>query len=168
MDATGDIRSMTSETIGKDLLSALVTELKLLPDVWPKLPQAKQDDVIERLRKRVDNGVRMGVHLLSTQGRTTVAGQLAQITIKDGVKAVIEFASSAENLHNLYEYQGAEVLVVVADAQAHTGGMNEIKGESDQRAMDLGHEYHENDGGGMDGQIVEGTARALPSPETTE
>ena len=49
-----DFRSMTAATIGKDLLSALVTELKLLPAVWAKLPQKKQDDILDRLRARVD------------------------------------------------------------------------------------------------------------------
>lgn len=36
-------------SIGRDLLQALVQEIKLLPDVWPKLSQKKQDDVIDRL-----------------------------------------------------------------------------------------------------------------------
>jgi len=45
-----DFRQMTADTVGKDLLAALVAEIKLLPDVWPKLPKAKQDDVIERLQ----------------------------------------------------------------------------------------------------------------------
>jgi len=41
--------------------------------------------------------------------------------------------------------------VVVANAADHVGGMDEIRGESDQRAMDLGNEYDPNgDGKGMD------------------
>ncbi|TXH46587.1 MAG: hypothetical protein E6Q97_29420 [Desulfurellales bacterium] len=42
-------QNMTTETIGKDILSALVQEIRLLPDVWSKLPASKQDDIIERL-----------------------------------------------------------------------------------------------------------------------
>lgn len=151
-DETKQTLSMTAETIGKDILQALVQEIKLLPDAWVKIPKAKQDDVIDRLRNRVETNVKMAVHLVASEGRTVVAGDLDQITIKDGVKAVVKFGSSAPNLHELYEASGKAVLVVVANPAQHTGGMDEIKGESDQRAMDLGHEYDPNgDGKGMEG-----------------
>ena len=164
MNEPKDVRQMTADSVGRDLLQGLILELKLLPEPWPKLSKTKQDDIIDRLAARVERLVGMAVHVLSSQGRVVVAGELDQITIKDGVKAVIKFASNAANLHQLYEYAGQAVLVVVADAEQHTQGMDEIEGEADQRAMDLGHEYHDNDGGGMGGQTVDGQARALPSP----
>lgn len=168
MNAPQDFRTMTADTIGKDLLQALVQELKLLPDTWPKLPQKKQDDIIERLRARVEHNVGMAVHLLAAQGRTVVAGDLEQITIKEGVKAVLKFSASAPSLHELYDAAGKAVLLVVADAGANTGGMDDIKGEADQRAMDLGHEYHDNDGGGMGGsKVVDAESIGLPAPGDT-
>ena len=145
MNAPQDFRNMTADTIGKDLLQALVMELKLLPEPWQKLTKKKQDDIIDRLRNRVETNVKMAVHMLAAEGRTVVAGDLDQITIKDGVKAVVKFGTGAANLHELYEVAGKSVLVVVANAADHTGGMNDVTGEDDQRAMDLGHEYHDND-----------------------
>lgn len=167
MNAPQDFRTMTADSVGKDLLSALVTEIRLLPDPWVKLTKKKQDDIIDRLRSRVESNVKMAVHLLAAEGRIVVAGDLDQITIKDGVKAVIKFGAGAPNLHELYEVSGKQVLVVVANAADHTGGMGEIQGEDDQRAMDLGHEYHDNDGGGMDaaGDVIEGEVLGLPSPD---
>lgn len=167
MNAPQDFRTMTAATIGKDLLSALLAEIRLLPKSWAELSKAKQDDIIERLRSRVESNIKMAVHLLAAEGRTVVAGSLDQITIKDGVKAVVKFGAGAANLHELYEVSGKEVLVVVANAADHTGGMGEIQGEADQRAMDLGHEYHDNDGGGMDGEVVdaEWDPKGLPSPD---
>jgi ribosome modulation factor len=165
MNAPQDFRQMTADTIGKDLLSGLVTELKLLPKPWPELSKTKQDDIINRLRSRVERNVGMAVHLLAAEGRVVVAGDLDQITIKDGVKAVVKFGSNAANLNELYEHSGKMVLVVVANPADHTSGMDEIEGEHDQRAMDLGHEYHNNDGGGMDGHVVD--APGLPAPGDT-
>lgn len=163
-----DFRQMTADTIGKDLLSALVTELKLLPKPWPELSKTKQDDIIDRLHARVERNVGMAVHLLAAEGRVVVAGDLDQITIKDGVKAVVKFGSNAANLNELYEHSGKMVLVVVANPADHTAGMDEIEGETDQRAMDLGHEYHDNDGGGMDGQpAIDPDALGLPAPGDT-
>ena len=165
-----DIRNMTADTIGKDLLSGLLAELRLLPKPWEQLAKAKQDDVIDRLRKRVETNVKMAVHLLASDGRTVVAGALEQITIKDGVKAVVKFGAGAPNLHDLFDVAGKEVLVVVANAADYTGGLSDFEGEADQRGMDLGHEYHDNDGGGMDGQsvqgdVIDGEVLGLPSPD---
>lgn len=169
MNAPQDFRNMTADTIGKDLLQALVMELKLLPEPWQKLTKKKQDDIIDRLRNRVETNVKMAVHMLAAEGRTVVAGDLDQITIKDGVKAVVKFGTGAANLHELYEVAGKSVLVVVANAADHTGGMSDVTGEDDQRAMDLGHEYHDNDGGGMDeagtSDVIEGEVLGLPSPD---
>ncbi|ALQ51871.1 Rmf/CrpP family protein [Nitrosomonas ureae] len=166
---SNDFRQMTADTVGKDLLGALVQEIRLLPDVWPKLPKKKQDDVIDRLRKRVEENVNMAVFTLAAQDRTVVAGSLDQITIKDGVKAVIKFSIKSPNLDGLYEAasDGSDVLVVVAGVKEHTGGMNEIQGEDDQRGMDLGHEYNENDGGGMN-EPIEGKVIGLPEKVITE
>jgi hypothetical protein len=146
---------MTAQSIGKDLLSGLVQEMKLLPDVWVKISKAKQDDIIERLRKRVEVNVKMAVHLVASEGRTVIAGDLEQITIKDGVKAVCKFSQHAPNMHEMFDAAGKAILLVVANPADHTGGMDEIKGESDQRAMDLGKEYDPNgDGEGMEEDTV--------------
>jgi hypothetical protein len=156
MNAPQDFRVMTAETVGRDLLQALVLELKLLPDVWAKLSEKKQNDVIDRLRDRVAAQIKMAVHVLASSGRTVVAGDLDQVTIKDGVKAVIKFSAAAPSLHELYDAQGKAVLVVVAGAADHTAGMDEVRGESDQRAMDLGGEYTSEDGDGMNGPTGDG------------
>lgn len=168
-----DFRQMTADTIGKDLLSALVTEIRLLPNVWQKLPKAKQDDVIERLRKRVEENVAMAVFTIAAQNRTTVVGDLGKVTIDGNIQAIIKFGINAANLPDLFATAAGQesktVLVVVANAADYTQGMNEIKGEEDQRNIDLGHEYHDNDGGGMDGvsdvDPDTGEIKGLPSPD---
>ena len=168
MSETQDLLNMTASTIGRDILQSLVQEIKLLPNVWPKMSEKKQNDVLDRLRSRVDHNVKMAVHLIASDGRTVVTGYLDQITIKDGVKAVVKFSSTAPNLHELYEASGKAVLLVVANPESHTGGMDEVRGESDQRAMDLGKEYDPNgDGKGMPGAqdddgVLDVQARAFP------
>lgn len=173
MSEEKDFRHITAETAGKDLLGALVTEIKLLPDVWQKLSKAKQDDVIDRLRNRVEENVKMVVFTIASQNRTTVAGSLDKVTIKGNVEAVIKFGINAGNLPELFaaaaDQDSRTVLVVVADPAAHTQGMDQVKGEDDQRTMDLGHEYNDNDGGGMDGvsdvDPDTGEIKGLPSPD---
>lgn len=151
MNNPNDFRAMTADKIGIDLLSALLQEIKLLPDVWQKISAAKQDDVIERLRNRVQDNINMAVHILYSEGRTVVVGDLDQVTIKGGTKAVIKFGRDAQCLDELYHAAGKQVLVIVSSPGDYLAGMDEVKGEADQRDLDLGHEYHNNDGGGMDG-----------------
>lgn len=176
MNAPLDFRHMTADTIGKDLLQALVQEVRLMPDVWPKLNQHRQNEIIDRLRKRVDTNVRMAVHILASEGRTTVVGELDQVVRKDGIKAVFKINSAAAGRHDLFDSEGKACLIVVADAGENLAGMDEVAGEPDQRAMDLGHEYHDNDGGGMDGPAASGNVidaepatgpmpPALPAPD---
>ncbi|MEK7916606.1 cell division protein FtsK [Burkholderia contaminans] len=159
-----NVLNMTAGTIGKDLLSALITELRLLPDVWVKLSEQKQNDIIDRLSRRVEHNVKMAVHLIASDGRIVVQGDLDQITIKDGVKAVVKFGGSAPNLHELYDASGKTVLVVVANPGEHTSGMDEVRGESDQRGLNLGGEYTAEDGDGMGdhGDVVDVDARPVP------
>ncbi len=162
-DELKKVLSMTADTIGKDLLGAVLQEIKLMPDVWQKLNQKKQDDIIDRLRQRVEANVKMAVHLINSQGRAVVVGDLESVTIKDNIKATFVVSKGSADRYNLFDAQGKACLLVVADAADNTAGMSKIKGEPDQREADLGHEYHDNDGGGMDAIDVE--CDALPAPE---
>lgn len=143
--------NMTAGTLGKDLLSALVVEIKMLPDTWVKLSQKKQDDILDRLRNRVDTSVKMAVHLIASQGRTVVVGDLDKITIKDGAQALIKIGKSVAALQDLAEAQGKAVMLVLNGDEGFTSGMEEVRGEADQRAFDLGKEYTDGDGDGMPG-----------------
>lgn len=149
-----DIREMTADSIGRDILQALVQEIKLLPKPWVSMTKKKQDDVIDRLRARVDHNVKMAVHLIASDNRTTVVGELEQITSKDGIKAQFKIGKNSEGRHHLFDSVGHACLIIVADAADHTSGMDDVQGESDQRSMDLGKEYTDQDGDGMDDSDV--------------
>lgn len=155
--------NMTADTIGHDILAALVAEVRLLPDVWVKLSEARQYDVIERLRKRVEANVKMAVHLIASQGRLVVTADLESATIKDGVKAVFKVARSSENIADLFDAVGSPCLIVVAGHAEHTGGMDAVKGEPDQ--VPIRTEGFEPPGADDDDDgVVDGEVRALPAP----
>lgn len=145
-----DIREMTVDTIGRDILQALIQEIRLLPKPWAAMTKNKQDDVINRLRARVEYNVRMGVHLIASDNRTTIIGDLDQITSKDGIKAVFKINQNSEGRHHLFDNVGRACLIIITDADATVSGIDEVQGEHDQRAMDLGREYTDQDGEGMD------------------
>lgn len=143
MSNQDEVIDMSVDTIGADLLQALWQEIKLLQKPVNALSKFEQDDIIERLRKRVSNNVEQAVRLIAAAERTVVFGKLGQITIKGGTKCVIEFPAHAANLHELYEQADKHVLLVVAEKGDHISGMEDIQGEEDQRGLTLGHEYNE-------------------------
>lgn len=141
MSNQDEVIDMTAESIGKDLLQALWQEVKLMPKPASAMSKFEQEDVIDRLRKRVSANVEQAVRLIAAAERTVVFGKLGQITIKGGTKCVIEFPAHAANLHELYEQADKHVLLVVAEKGDHINGMEDIQGEEDQRGLTLGHEY---------------------------
>lgn len=136
---------MTSDRVGEDLLSALLDEIRHVPKPWPQLSKAAQDEVIERLRDRIQDNVTKAVYLLASENTVTVVGDLEQITIKGDSKAVIKIGKDNESLLDFYQAQGKPVLIIVADAKKHMGNIEGIEGENDQRELALGHEYFDND-----------------------
>lgn len=46
--------NMTADTLGKSLLQGLIQEIRIMPDCWQKLPEAKQQDIIDRLERLAD------------------------------------------------------------------------------------------------------------------
>jgi len=153
--------AIAANTLAKDLLSALVTEIKLLPDVWPKLVQDKQNEIIDRLRARVISGIAQAVNIISSQGKIAIAGELEQILVKDGAKATIKIESKTQSLHDLCEMQAQRIFIVSADHLQYLGGVGDIQGEPDQRSFNMGHEYTDTDGAGMDTKTIEVQTKPL-------
>ncbi|TCG08353.1 hypothetical protein BZM27_12520 [Paraburkholderia steynii] len=120
---------MTSETIARDLIAMLVGELKLLPDIWPRIGPDEQDDIIERVRKRVGDNVRKAVHLIASEGRVVVTGDLKKVTFSDKVEAVFTLGKNDPKAGELTHVQGQPCLIVVASAGQHMQGADELAAE---------------------------------------
>lgn len=134
-----DIILQTEEYLGQDLMAFIIQELKALPDVWQKLSKTQQDAVIDRMRARVDKVTIKAVSMISTRGFSKVIGVLDGVAIKDDIKATIKVARSnpGEEMQNLFEAHNDQVMIVVADLDQFTAGMDEIEGESDQKSLDV-------------------------------
>lgn len=161
---TVDVREKVATSIGVELLDAAMTELKLTKE-WQNAPAAKQDEIYDRVRDRIVAAVNHAVVVIASDGRTIVQGGLDQVTIKDGVKAVVKIGREAENLIDLYEAQGKPVLLVVADAKPLLSGVEKIHGEPDQRSFDMGAEYTDQDGDGMGDTVDEAGNVVIDAPE---
>ena len=125
----GEIVGMTTETIAGDLIGALVMELKLMPDIWPRIGPNEQDEIIERVRKRVTDNVRQAVHLIASEGRVTVVGDLKKVLFADKVEALFTLGKNDPAAIELTRCTGQACLIVVASASNHMGGADDLKAE---------------------------------------
>jgi len=128
-----DIRTIAANSIGKDILQALVTEIKLLPKPWNALVEKQQNEIIDRLRQHVVTAVQNAVQIIATNGNQSIPGELEQILIKEVAKATIKIGRDAQSLHDLCELQGSNIFIVRANPYKYLHNMHDIKGESDQR-----------------------------------
>lgn len=140
---------MAAETIAGDLASMLVQELRLLPDIWPKIGEEEQGEILDRVRKRVLDSVREAVRLIAAAERTTVGCQLKKVSFSDKAEAVFSLAKHDPAAMDLAHAQGLSCLIVVMDPGQFLGGVDDVKPDADQPDLPG------LDGNGSAAQIIE-------------
>ncbi len=129
---TGAAPEIASETMVGDLMQLVIDELKAAPDIWPKLGERWQRDVIVRTRQRVEDAVRQCVHIIASDHRPTIVATVESVTVKDGIKAVLTLPKSDTQRHELFDSAGRSCLIVVGGAEDYAGGADQVKVDPDQ------------------------------------
>lgn len=125
-----------AENLARHLITGMVEELRALPDVWAKLSETAQDDVIARLRKKCNLVVADAITVAASGGNYRKAVlELAGITSKaktTDVKLVIPSACT-EEIHNLLDVRGQRVVLLLGVDPATFGvGNDGVKGDANQ------------------------------------
>lgn len=162
--------NMTADTLGKSLLQGLIQEIRIMPDCWQKLPEAKQQDIIDRLERQVRNAATIAVHTIAGGDRDTVYGKLESIAAKDKMKAVIVVNHSSPNKHDLLDAVNEDCLLIIGGAAEFLDGMKDVKADPDQNPLDLNGGDHDMEDpgawGGMqpadDSDVVDAEFQELP------
>ena len=130
-----DAVDFTTSTLGKDLMAALLQEIRALPDVWQKMNEARQNEVIERIRTNMENATYKAVSIIASQGCKRVLGELEKVTLAEKNQAVVVLnkSNNSDDLIELLMSVKEPVMIVLSSPSQFTGGMDEIKGEPDQR-----------------------------------
>lgn len=136
LETTEDFpRIQAAETLGVDLLAALLDEIKILQQPWQSMPQRQPNDLIDRLRERIKDNVQRAVAIIAADTRVTVTATLEQVTFKGGIEAKLKLSKANQHRLDLADNVGEQVLVIIMPAEHFTHGMDEVQGEEDQRAL---------------------------------
>lgn len=129
------ITEIAADQMGKQLLQAMLDELKALQDPWAKTSQMEQDFALRRLEYRIGALVNQVIRTIAAREHTVLAARVESVMFKDGVKAVVSPMSGTSAVHDLADHVGADVILVITDAAEYLQGMSEIRGEADQRGL---------------------------------
>ncbi|GAB3482267.1 cell division protein FtsK [Azotobacter salinestris] len=145
--------TMTADTLGKSLLQGLIQEIRILPDVWQKIPEKKQTEVIERLERQVRNAATIAVHTIAGGERETVYGKLESVAVKDKMKAVLVVNPSSPHKHDLLDAVNQDCLLIIGGAAEFLHGTDEVQADPDQNPLDLnGGDADMSEPGAWDGE----------------
>ncbi len=127
----GEVREKTGlaldpATLSGDIAESLVGWYKCQPKPWNAMSYDDQKGMIDAIESLAERIVCKAVSLIAKNGRTTIQATLDQVTIKDGIKAVLTMSKHDPHRHELADSQGKAVLIVVADAQEFIGSQGDI------------------------------------------
>ena len=126
---------IAADTMTGDLMACLIDELKSAPDVWQKMPEHQQQDVIYRVQQRVQENIRAAVEIIASANRPTIVATVESVTVKEAIKAVVTLPKSDAQRHNLFDAAGQTVLLIVAGADEFCGGVDQVQPDPDQPAL---------------------------------
>ena len=127
-----ETRATLVQCLHGEIRDAILDEIKAAPDVWQKLPQAGQEQVIERVDLRVMGVLSQALDVLIGHEVPVARGHLEQVTVKDGIKAVVTISRTSPDRYALIDAVGAEVRVAVADARVFAGEPGLVTSDPDQ------------------------------------
>lgn len=131
------VTDLAAENLRHELMACALDELKVGNDPWQKLSEELQDEIIERVERRVTEAVRAAIHLISSHGFVRMPAKLDSITVKDGLKAVLSLNQLDPARHQFIDAQGSVVTLVLASTQAFIDAPHQHKPDPDQPNLDL-------------------------------
>lgn len=126
---------IAADTMLGDLMACLIDEFKSAPDVWQKMPENQQQDVIYRVQQRVQENIRAAVEIIASANRPTIVATVESVTVKEAIKAVVTLPKSDAQRHNLFDAAGMSVLLIVGGASEFYGGTDQVQPDPDQPAL---------------------------------
>lgn len=124
--------AIAAATMGHDLVAALLTEIRNMPDHWSRMNKELQQGSLDRLKDKVAAAVLKAQHMLTTGSFQAVPAVLEYIGRKGGIVGKISIRKDELCRHALFDAQGSKVLVVITDPNQWLQRMDELKVHGNQ------------------------------------
>lgn len=118
-----------------DLMALVVDEFKALPDIWQRMSEQEQGEVIARTQVRCEQAVQQALMHMVTGGFKYVVGAVDSVTFKDGCKAVIKITRDTDGRHELADRVDQLVTIAMTDGNQFMGGADTVKADPDEPGL---------------------------------
>lgn len=126
---------LAAETLGRDMLDALVQEFDRMPEAWPRMAHHLQEQTIRRLEVTVRNLVTNALAILLKGDFPACRAVVESVQFKDGIKAVMKVARTEHSRYELAEHVGTPVVVVLHDPAQYFERMETVRSQKGQAEM---------------------------------
>lgn len=141
---------VAASTMLGDLMKMVVEQCKAMPKSWQEMSESDQDNYLYRIETQCRMAVVQCVQIIASNGLTRIPVEIISTMIKKGVEVKAELVDP----HMVIDLVSAETkmaMLVLADSSQFTSEKGKPASEADQRSLELGREYMDEDGDGMDG-----------------
>jgi len=135
--ANPKILEFAREELAGKLKAMCVGLLESFKTPWNMTSEKNQEIALHRMEEVIERSVRQAVIVIATDRAPSLAGTVESVTFKDGIKAVLTLDKHAEGRHNLADAEGTTVLIVMANPEQFTGGMEKVGAAPDQHGLPL-------------------------------
>lgn len=161
---------LAAELMGHDLLKSMVTAIGGHAVPFQKMSEQQQDAVIHTMQEDMKQAIDTAVRTISSAGTRTVRMKLKKATIGKRWQFTGEVDTTEDYLHELGDKAQDQIdVLVILYENDYLQGLDAIKGESDQKDLELGEEPAEKPArkgsSKKAGDIANSLAEAKPKPE---
>lgn len=126
MDAAG-------EHLGRDLLTAVLDEVKTMQNVWQKMSEHDQEQSLFRLKNRIRSSVSEAVRIIASKNRPELRAHVKKVVFSDsGVEGQLTISKKQIGRHDLSDAQGEDVLIVISNVDEYSNTMDEVTADPQQ------------------------------------
>lgn len=128
---------LAADTLTGDLRDFILDKLRHEQDKrpWHERSETDQRDTVHQVEVAVRSAVTRAVDIIAGAGHRSITAAVAQVTVKDGIKAVLELSRHDPQRHSLVDACGARVMLVIADPDEFDGERAPVAVKPDQAEM---------------------------------
>lgn len=121
MKPIDQIDEIAADAIRGDVRDFMLDLFKRRPKPWQQMSEQEQRDLVLQCSEHAEDIIDRVALLIATAGQRSVTGRLAQFTVKDGIKAQVDFLASGETLDFLGGSVGGIIRILAVDTEEFKG-----------------------------------------------
>lgn len=127
-----DTIAQTIDSVGKQILKAMLVELQVHSPRYVALPEDKQQEVIDRLRDALADTINHAVYQIAAKSYDSLPVKLVKAQLKEGIQFQVNVTGTPAH-SGWVDQVGKEAMLVFCDPTGFTMGLDSFTPPKKQR-----------------------------------